>query len=265
MMVLVTNPVFRIVLVRTAQACVWAIAAHYALRWPWVGPHALGLFLTPLLCGYFVFVFVAPWTWGLPIVARLRTRERVVALTFDDGPASGITPRVLDTLESFGVRATFFVLGTRLEGNGDVLRRMACNGHTVGLHGQTHAPLVLPPWGWITQSLAHAKASAERACPEASVHWLRAPHGFKTIALPFLARRLGLRLCAWSVNPHDYQLSDPDKIARSVLKHIRPGAIVLLHDGAANRATADALPMILDGLARRGYRCVPLPPPGASV
>ncbi len=256
----VINPVFRIVAVRTVQASVLALVVHFALHWPWAGPHALGLFLTPALCLYFVFVFVAPWTWGLPILTRLPARERIVALTFDDGPNSTVTPRILDTLEAWGVQATFFVLGERLEETGDMLGRMVNGGHTIGLHGQTHAPLVLPPWRSIGRMLAEAKASAGRACPEAAVHWLRAPHGFKTIALPFLARRAGLRLCAWSVNPHDYQLSDPEQIAHNVLMYIRPGAIVLLHDGEANRATADALPLILDGLTHRGYRCVPLPP-----
>jgi len=60
----VINPVFRIVAVRTVQASVLALVVHFALHWPWAGPHALGLFLTPALCLYFVFVFVAPWTWG---------------------------------------------------------------------------------------------------------------------------------------------------------------------------------------------------------
>lgn len=259
-----TNPVFRIILVRTVQASVLALAAHQVLHWPWAGPHALGLFLTPGLCGYFVFVFVAPWTWGLPIETRLGTRERVVALTFDDGPSCAATPRILDTLEACNVQATFFVLGDQLEGSEAMLGRMVAQGHTVGVHGQTHAPLVLLPWGAVSRMLAAAKASVRRACPDASVHWLRAPHGFKTIALPFLARRAGLQACAWSVNSHDYQLADPEQIAGNVLKRIHPGAIVLLHDGAANRATADALPLILDGLTRRGYRCVPLPPPGGS-
>ncbi len=259
-----TNPVFRIILVRTVQASVFALALHFALHWPWRGPHALGLFLTPALCGYFVFVFVAPWTWGLPITARLRTRERVIALTFDDGPALGITPRILETLASYGVQATFFVLGSQVEGREDVLDRMVQDGHTVGLHGQTHTPLVLPSWGAVGRTLAEARARVEFACPDAPVRWLRAPHGFKTLALPFLARRAGLRLCTWSVNSHDYALSDPDQIAHNVLKKLRPGAIVLLHDGSANWGTVQALPLILDGLARRGYRCVSLPLEGGA-
>jgi len=263
--VAVINPVFRIVLVRTAQASVGAFVAHTLLRWPWGGPHALGLFLMPALCLYFVFVFVAPWTWGLPIRTRLGTRERVVALTFDDGPSRAVTPRLLETLARYGAQATFFVLGSEVEGNKSVLGGIVQGGHTVGLHGQTHAPLVLPPWGAISRTLAEARASVRRACPDASVCWLRAPHGFKTIALPFLARRAGLGLCAWSVDSYDYNLSDPHRIARGVLRRIRPGAIVLLHDGAANAATADALPLILDGLARRGYRCIALPPWGESV
>ncbi len=251
-----TNPVFRIVWVRTAQASLLACAAHWALHWPWTGPHALGLFLTPALCAYFVFVFVAPWRWGLPIKTRLRTRERVVALTFDDGPSVLVTPRILETLESYGAQATFFVLGNQMENNSDLVRRMVSRGHAVGLHGQTHAPLVLPSWAAINRTLAEANANVHHACPDADLCWLRAPHGFKTLALPFLARRAGLHLCAWSLNAHDYQLSDPVQIAQNVLKRLHPGAIVLLHDGAANSATADALPLILQGLAQNGYRCV---------
>lgn len=256
----VTNPVGRIVAVRTAQGSALACLAHALLHWPWTGPHALGLFLTPALCAYFVFVFVAPWTWGLPILARLRTRERIVLLTFDDGPSSAVTPRILDTLAAYHAQATFFVLGSQLKNNADILRRIARSGHTVGLHGQTHAPLVLPPWASIRRTFAEAQASVELACPGLPVRWLRAPHGFKTIVLPFLARRAGLHLCAWSVNSHDYELADARQIAQNVLHNIHPGAIVLLHDGASNAATADALPLILDGLARRGYRCAPLPP-----
>lgn len=259
------NPVFGIVAVRTVQASLGAIAVHYALHWPWTGPHALGLFLTPILCAYFVFVFVAPWTWGLPILARLGTQERVVALTFDDGPTRAVTPRILGTLAGYGVPATFFVLGSRVPGNEAVLRGIAEGGHTLGLHGQTHAPLVLPPWGAVERTLAEARASVERACPKASIRWLRAPHGFKSLALPWLARRAGLELCAWSVNSRDYQLSDPQQIAHNVLRHLHPGAIVLLHDGEGCAATADALPLILDGLARQGYRCIALSPRGESI
>ncbi len=255
-----TNPVFGIVLVRTVQASVLALFGHFILHWPWAGTHALGLFLTPGLCLYFVFVFVASWTWGLPITTCLSAKERSVALTFDDGPASEITPRILETLAQRQIQATFFVLGSQIQGNEDILRRIAEEGHAIGLHGQTHTPLVLPPWALISRMLAEAKASVERVCPGVAVRWLRPPHGFKTLALPFLARRAGLRLCAWSVNSRDYQLSRPHEIAQIVLGRIRPGTIVLLHDGASNAATLDALPLILDGLARLGYRCVTLPP-----
>ncbi len=259
------NPVFGIVAVRTVQASLGAMAVHYALHWPWTGPHALGLFLTPALCAYFVFVFVAPWTWGLPILARLDTQERVVALTFDDGPTRAVTPRILEALARCEAKATFFVLGSQVPGNEVVLRGIAEGGHTLGLHGQTHAPLVLPPWGRVGRTLAEARASVERACPKASIRWLRAPHGFKSMALPWLARRADLELCAWSINSRDYQLSDPQQIAHNVLKAVRPGAIVLLHDGEGCAATAEALPLILDGLARQGYRCVALPSLGESV
>ena len=65
------NPVYPIIFARTVQASVLVLALHWLLHWPLTGPRALGLFFTPALCLYFVFVFVAPWSWGLPILTRL--------------------------------------------------------------------------------------------------------------------------------------------------------------------------------------------------
>ncbi len=100
------------------------MAVHWLLHWPLVGPHALGLFFTPLLCLYFVFAFVAPWWWGLPILTRLPMREKVAALTFDDGPSPQTTARVLDILRQQGQTATFFVLGEAVAQSPELLRRI---------------------------------------------------------------------------------------------------------------------------------------------
>ena len=251
------NPVYRIILVRTAQASALTLVLHGVFRWPLTGPHALGLVFTPLLCLYFVFVFVAPWSWGLSIRTRLPTRENVLALTFDDGPSRETTPAILDTLARHGVRATFFVLGESVARHPDLMRRIIAEGHAVGIHGDHHTPFVLLSWKRVGEEIARTRAAIRQACPKAGESlWLRPPHGFKTLTLPWRARRAGCRLVAWTVNARDYQARDARAIAQNVLGAVQPGAIVLLHDGPVSQPTVAALPHVLDCLRERGYRCV---------
>ena len=254
------NPVYWIIAVRTVQASSIALAAHWLLGWPLNGPHALGLFLTPALCLYFAFVFVARWSWGLPILTRLRTKENVVALTFDDGPSRQSTPAVLDALRLFGVRATFFVLGEAVEQSPDLLRRIVAEGHTVGLHGDRHRPFVLLSGREIRAEIARARAAIQDACPDTVVSpWLRPPHGFKSPGVLWAVHRAGFRLAGWSADGRDYAEADPARVALNVMNTVRPGAVILLHDGPGNAGTVAVLPPLLYALAGKGYRCVTLP------
>lgn len=256
-----TNPIYRIITVRTAQASLLALVAHWLLYWPLTGPRALGLFLTPALCLYFAFVFVARWSWGLPILTRLPTEGKTVALTFDDGPSPQTTSAILDTLRRFGVQATFFVLGEAVEKSPDLLRRIVAEGHSVGLHGYGHRPFVLLSDREIRDEIARARASVRRACPDAIVcPWLRPPHGFKSPGVLWAVHQAGFRLVGWSGDGRDYTEGNPERIAQNVLDPLRPGAIILLHDGPGNATTPPALTLLLRALAEREYRCVMLPP-----
>lgn len=260
------NPVYEIVAVRTAQASLLAMAAHWLGGWPLVGPHALGLFLTPALCLYFAFVFVAPWSWGLPILTRLPGAGGAVALTFDDGPCPAVTPRVLDALRDANVRATFFVLGEAVDRHPDLLRRVIAEGHAVGVHAYRHRPFVLLSAGGIAREIGRTRGAVWRVCPQAEVSpWLRPPHGFKSPGVLWAARRAGCRLAAWSLDARDYREADPARLAARLVGAARPGAVVLLHDGPASGATADALPRILSGLRGRGLACAPLPAPRSGA
>jgi len=258
------NPVYKIIAVRTLQASLLAMVLHWLGGWPLTGPHALGLFLTPALCAYFVFVFVAPWSWGLPILTRLRGEERTaaVALTFDDGPSPGVTPLVLDALRAGGVRATFFVLGEAVDRHPDLLRRVVAEGHAVGVHAYRHRPFVLLPLGEVAREIEETQEAVWRVCPGTELSsWLRPPHGFKSPGVLWAVRRSGCRLAAWGLDVRDYREADPARLAARVLGTVRPGAIILLHDGPGSSVTADALPGLLRGLRERGLACVALPVP----
>ena len=258
-MVMPQNPVARIVLARTAQASALTLGLHWLTHWPLTGPHALGLVMTPALCLYFVFVFVAPWSWGLPIQTRLPTRERAVALTFDDGPSPQTTPLVLASLRERGVKATFFVLGDAVDRSPELLRQIVAEGHVVGVHAYRHRPFVGRSLGSLRDEIRRTREAIARACPAATVPvLLRPPHGFKSLRALRAARRMGCRLVAWNLDARDYRERDPVRIAANVTERLRPGSIVLLHDGPDNAATADALALLLPALQTRDYRCVPL-------
>ncbi len=252
------HPVFWIILVRTLQASGVAGAVHLLTGWPLTGPHALGLFLTPALCLYFIFVFVAPWSWGLPILNRLETDQKVAVLTFDDGP-SETTAAILDCLREHKAQAVFFVLGESVEHFPDLIRRMHGEGHTIGIHAWHHQTFVGLGRRHIGEEVRQTQEALSLACPAAlPAVWLRPPHGFKSLQALWFAWAEGMTLVAWSDDSRDYADADPESIARRVLQKLRPGAILLLHDGPDNRATVDAVPLILNSLRERDFSCVPL-------
>lgn len=254
------NPVYKIIAVRTVQMSALGVLAHFVLHWPFTGPLALGFFLTPALCLYFVFVFAGTWTWGLPILTRLPDSQNAVALTFDDGPSAETTPLILDALRSGNARATFFVLGEAVDRHPDLLRRIAAEGHHIGIHADTHEPFVLLNSRAILKEVTQTEAAIRRACPDAEiVPWVRPPHGFKSLTLVWTLRRAGYGLAAWSVNSRDYKERDPAQITARVLKDAADRAIILLHDGSANAATAAALPPLLRAFAARGLAAALLP------
>lgn len=244
----------RIVCVRSLQAALAGWAAGRLLKRPLLGPGSIGKWAAPALTAYFLYVFLGERSWGLPILTRLPGQSRRVALTFDDGPSPEVTPRILDLLSQAEVRATFFVLGERAERSPGLIRRIVAEGHTLALHSWDHAELVLPAARTIRRSLRRSLA----VLPSGRVHHFRPPYGFKSLILPFLVSRLGLDLVGWSLDSRDYAACTSEAISRRVLSRVRPRDIVLLHDGPANALTADALPAILDGLARSGCTVVPL-------
>ncbi len=247
------NPIYKIIAVRTAQASLAGWLAHWLLHWPLTGPFALGLLLTPTLCLYFVFVFVGPWTWSLPILTRLPGSRNQVALTFDDGPSEETTPLVLDILKAQGAHATFFVLGEAVVRHPGLLRRIAAEGHALGIHAYRHEPFVLKSRTAIVREVRLTEDAIRTAAPDAVIMaWLRPPHGFKSLTLAWTLRRAGYGLAAWSVNSRDYRGNNPERIAARAADGAKAGSIVLLHDGPTNAATAEALPLILRGLAARG-------------
>jgi peptidoglycan/xylan/chitin deacetylase (PgdA/CDA1 family) len=187
-----------------------------------------------------------------------------VALTFDDGPDQASTPPVLDTLRERGVRATFFLLGSRVA----MMPRLAADivdaGHEVAVHGWDHRYLLLRGPLATYDHLARTMDTITSAT--GAVPWLfRPPYGVLSTPAIIAARRLGLSPVLWSCWGREWA---PGATAQSVLgtlkQDLRGGATVLLHDSdctspaGSAQAALGALPLLLDECAKRELRVGPL-------
>ena len=198
-----------------------------------------------------------------PTCARLRrqittTGEKVLALTFDDGPSEA-TPEVLQVLSRFDVPATFFMLGERMASLPEVVRSVADAGHALGIHGWTHTAFTELDPGMLaadlcrTTELLHQLTGIE--CRN-----IRPPYGLYDGALVSRLADRQLVTWLWTAEARDWSVDiGADQIAEKILRSLTPGGVVLLHDGGRNcRVTVRALPRILEGALARGFHFVTL-------
>ena len=188
---------------------------------------------------------------------------RAVALTFDDGPSPQFTPRILAALTRLRVRATFFLVGYLAEANPDLVRRELRLGMTVGNHTYNHPEV--PPFATLPRRLLRdeiALGGQVLSRLGAQPRLFRPPGGSSSPTLVRVAAALGQRVVLWSVDPADWTPGSTAKqITKRVLAAVRPGSIVILHDGGGDRsATLTALPAIVRGIRHRGLQLVALTP-----
>ncbi len=185
--------------------------------------------------------------------------EGAVALTFDDGPSPQYTPRILARLRRLHVRATFFVVGYLAAAYPQLVRGELRLGMTVGNHSYNHPEV--PPFDQLPPPLLRDEiALGGQILSKLGVRprLFRPPGGSVSPALVRAAAALGQRVVLWSVDPADWTPgSTANEIARRVLSSVRPGSIVILHDGGGDRsATLAALPAIVRGIRKRGLHLV---------
>lgn len=197
-----------------------------------------------------------------PTVTHGSRKGRWVALTFDDGPDPEVTPLVLDALAQYGARATFFTIGAALQAHPLLARRLAAEHHELGNHSWAHSR-----WQnffgtrWQMREIERCALAITALTGSTAPPLYRPPIGLKSPPLARAAASLQLTVVAWSLHSHDTRGGDPRRIAQRVLKTIRSGDIVLMHDGddrpgRHRPACAQALPQILQGLRARGLQCV---------
>jgi peptidoglycan-N-acetylglucosamine deacetylase len=200
-------------------------------------------------------------TWFGSQVSHGARDKREVAITFDDGPNDPYTLEIARILDAHNAKGTFFVVGKAVDARPDIVRALKDDGHLLGSHSYHH-----DSWRWIDPrypELERAQRAVRRGagvCPT----FFRAPHGQHT---PLMVRVLddhGVTMVGWDVSAGDWKAHDAREVARIVNEDVQPGSIIVLHDGLDGDVTADrsvvvrALPMILDGLQRKGLKPVRL-------
>lgn len=186
---------------------------------------------------------------------------RAVALTFDDGPDPTRTPQILQVLSDAGAAATFFMIGRRVTEHRSLVRRVLAAGHEIGNHSHTHERTL--PFRWVQRQRREIEATTQALLDAgvSEVRWFRPPMGIATPALSRALSTMALRSVTWAVRSRDLGDPDEDRIVDRVLRQVRSGDIVLMHDGSDRHGSGPAplpgaLRRILEGLRERGLEPV---------
>ncbi len=187
------------------------------------------------------------------------TDKKLVALTFDDGPSPKYTPIILRTLTEFHDHATFFVVGSEAQRFPSLIPEIARQGSAIANHGWNHMNLRQSGAQALWED-ARKSADFIRTLGVSPVPFYRPPYGYTSQPMLALFAEHGVSVVLWSIDTRDWSRPGIGSIINKVATQVKPGAIILMHDGGGNRTqTATALTAILEQLKQMGYKVVTLP------
>lgn len=192
------------------------------------------------------------------LVARVDTTDRIVALTFDDGPTARHTPEILAALADSNVKATFYVNGLPASKEPETMAAIIAAGHEIGNHAWNHDRMVLMTPRRVRREIHDTDAVIRAAGYDGPITF-RPPYGAKLVVLPWVLSQMDRATILWDVAPEDWDKLDepPADLAARTIAATRPGSMIILHpmfdSGASTRA---AIPLIISGLQAKGFRLV---------
>jgi peptidoglycan-N-acetylglucosamine deacetylase len=198
-------------------------------------------------------------------IVRRGPNRPCVALTFDDGPSPEFTPKILDILKEQRVSAAFFMVGRHVQKYPEVARRVFREGHDIGNHTFSHRDLVPATRATIIKEITEADKIISEVIG-VQTRLFRPPRGIISNGARRILVELGFTTVLWTVSAVDWRGVAPRAMVRRILRHIKPGGIVLFHDsgallrseGGSRGNTVEALPLVIEELRKRGYEIIPL-------
>ena len=184
---------------------------------------------------------------------------RCVYLTFDDGPIPEVTPWVLDTLDRYGIKATFFVVGDNIRRHPDLYRQLLLRGHAVGNHTCHHLRGRCSASDTYHDDVLHCQHLMRQHqpadAPGTVTTLFRPPHGFVALGQQRRLEHEGMQLVQWDIVTRDYNpRNTPRRILAVVRRYVRPGSIITFHDSLRSEPRLrQALPAVIDHLQHEGY------------
>lgn len=215
-----------------------------------------------------VIAFIALLLWSYSgTIASITVDEKVVALSYDDGPNPPHTRAMLDALDKHGVKATFFLKGRNAEAFPDAVREIAAAGHEIGNHSYYHRAMTTASQDDMLEEVLRTNQILKNILGFEPVLF-RPPYGAQGPGLKLALNALGMTSILMNAHGTDWEEADPALIASAILTSIEPGSIVLLHDGHGDvddplgqdsrAATVAATEIIIESLHAQGYRIVPV-------
>lgn len=196
-------------------------------------------------------------------VYRVNSNDKVVALTFDDGPSPVWTPRILDELKESDVKATFFVIGKHVEKYPLIAKRIVQEGHDIGNHGYEHRVLLYYKMDELEDEIKHTEKIIKDATGVTTVYF-RPPKAWVTPEEKKRIKEMGYKIILWNLNSKDWVTFHDKQITSYILRHVEPGDIILFHDGGgvfsteggSRKQTVKTIKRLSKKLKEKGYRCV---------
>lgn len=235
-----------------------------------IAPTLWRWWLAVFLTNHLAISLIGLWprsTWLGPNLTKLppaATARNEIALTIDDGPEPAVTLPVLDILDRYQVKATFFYIGNKAVQYPELCREIVKRGHAIENHSQHHS-VFFSMFGY--QKMKNEILAGQQTLQSLTgikPQFFRAPAGLRNPFLDPALKKLGLHLASWSVRGFDTRINDAEKVQAKLIKGLHPGAIVLMHDGNAARTIADepvivaVLPALLEAAKAKGLRFVTL-------
>ncbi|MGG3988796.1 polysaccharide deacetylase family protein [Bacillus smithii] len=185
---------------------------------------------------------------------HVETSQKVVALTFDDGPTKNVD-QLLPLLDKYNAKATFFVIGNELEKNLEEGKKIAQAGHQIGNHSYSHKRMVFKTPSFIQQEIEKTNTLIRKTGYKGPIDF-RPPYGKKLVGLPYYLNKHHMDTITWNLEPDTYYTSVSDKVDY-VKKNVKPGSIILMHPMYDDTGKElKAIEGILADLSKEGYKFV---------